>query len=749
MLLLPKVVRLRLAIAIAVSVVLSMPVHAQSVEDAINVRCFTGGREAMPRDAYSLPVARASEIQQVLDQHRKVKLDPGADYAKRGGSIKLSSGQELYGIAGSKIAHVVVEDGATGVILQGVTTQGIHFLASRRVTRGNCFSRISGPIIVKDAALEDNLFVDVTRTKLDIDTRGGGYLRNNRFIRVMTHSAYPALRMLGDPKRLSGGNVFLWLNILTPHGDGIVVDGQEDVTFVGLDAESWNWLNLAKKSAMMTVSDTGVLRIIAANGGDAKSSTGRYLDAGADEVQIFGTNIERVGDPAVVIQPQVKRLFTSNTQDLSFMDLAKAFSAKTFTNGKADIVLRGLNHHRATLAAQDVSELREMFIERKASRAAWQRSISDPIPDPAGSKWSEDLDKKPDSTAYLQGLVNSQGIARVPAGVYYISDSIKIRNGQGLIGEGAARTAIIAKRPTLDMIISDEHIVRPAPSTFTLADITLQGGRNGVRHDAAGAGPGAQFNLVFLSHVTFREMSEAGILISGIYGWDNNFIANVNFFRCKEAGIKQRASPLYFRGDGPGMSYMDKNVFYRCQFVESGTGVDLHARRPNNLNAFIDCTFRNNVKSAASMTRNSSTIFANSEFINNGGDPVVISDKPTFFVNSYFHAGKNNVSMLPDQATCEGCVFENGKAANTSIVETQRMLPSLAVRAPRVFLYNSRSIDMSIGKIGSAILMNTLLPKDGSLNQQALSIHNGEVRVLVPGLPDPTGQFLIRRDYGP
>ena len=48
----------------------------------------------------------------------------------------------------------------------------------------------------------------------------------------------PSLSVMGDPARPSGGNVFLWTNVLTPWGDGIIVDGQQDISFVGIDADA-------------------------------------------------------------------------------------------------------------------------------------------------------------------------------------------------------------------------------------------------------------------------------------------------------------------------------------------------------------------------------------------------------------------------------------------------------------------------------------------------------------------------------
>lgn len=192
---------------------------------------------------------------------------------------------------------------------------------------------------------------------------------------------------------------------------------------------------------------------------------------------------------------------------------------------------------------------------------------------------------------------------------------------------------------------------------------------------------------------------------------------------------------------------MDKNVFYRCQFVESGHGVDLKAKRANNLNAFVDSIFKDNAKSAVTMTNSSSTVFANVDFINNGGRPIISSDQPTYFVNSYFRAAKNNVAMLPDDATCEGCVFEKGGATAASIVAEAPMVVSIISGSPRIFLYNSKSVDMSLGGFRTGVLVNTFLARDELLNHQASFVHNGNIHVLAPGLPNPSSPILFRRNY--
>jgi len=188
-----------------------------------------------------------------------------------------------------------------------------------------------------------------------------------------------------------------------------------------------------------------------------------------------------------------------------------------------------------------------------------------------------------------------------------------LKAGQGIIGAGADKTAIIAKSPTIDLIAGATHFDdKIVPTSFVLADLTLQGGLNGINHSAAGSGQGAAYHRITLSHVTLSHMANAGILIDNIYAWDNNFIDHSHFFRCK-TGIKQRPDPAYVGGDHIGMTFLDKNVFYQNQFIDNDVAIDWQAKRGNNLNAFINCLFKNNGL-AINLNNSDSTFFANSVF---------------------------------------------------------------------------------------------------------------------------------------
>jgi len=58
--------------------------------------------------------------------------------------------------------------------------------------------------------------VDISEGNCNIDLSGGGWMRNNFFVRLMYQNNVPALSMKGNPNDLesSYGNLVLWSNFL-------------------------------------------------------------------------------------------------------------------------------------------------------------------------------------------------------------------------------------------------------------------------------------------------------------------------------------------------------------------------------------------------------------------------------------------------------------------------------------------------------------------------------------------------------
>jgi hypothetical protein len=683
---------------------------------------------ALPDDAFYVPPAQQSELQRMLVEHRRVRLQPGGNYMQATG-IEVRSGQALYGAAGTRIGRIVVTPGTTGFILSGVIPAALEFPPSNVPTSYNCFERFAArsfdqkPLTLRNVSLHHNLFLDAGQ--IIIDTEFSGRVENNRFIRTLVHTASPVLKMTGHP---GGGdrNIFVWMNILGPVGDAIEINHEAEVNLIGFDAENWNQRRIARSPAMLTVGDTRVLRILMPHGGDQKFDPGRFMDVEANSFELLGMRLLASARPAVVVHAAVERFWNILSTDV----------ALTEEGAHRERLVAYLDGNEGATPPQWTSGSVAPRSSPEAPTKAWEQP-SLPVPaDAAEDQWRRRRGQQPDSGPELQRQLDERGLIVLPAGTFYISRPLRLHNGQAIIGAGAARTAIVAKSDDVDLIVGDDHFMDKHPTSFSLVDLTLEGGRVGIRHDEVGAGRGAQFNFCYLSHVVFRDMTQAGILISGIYGWDNNLLDHVVFERVA-VGILQLPSPGYVSaevsGDVAGMNYMDKNVCYRCRFTDLATGLRLIAKRANGLNACIECRFDNNREGALKLIHNLSTIIANSDFIDDGGDPVVSSDYPVGIAGSRFEAGSQTGSFLDNDAICEGCRFSGKEVAQASIGRRQS----------RVVLINSTSERVRLGDDISGLLSDTTLSADPEFRGRLLFLMGSGTRIVVPGEPRPDPKLLV------
>jgi hypothetical protein len=704
---------------------------------------------AYPLDAYLLPVSQKQNLQSALDTYKVVRLEAG-DYASGGlPSITLNSGCKLYGFPSiTTIPPVTVAPGSSNVVLTAISVASwgaVTFPASSAITRHCLLMRIlDSGINISGATLEDNLFLDLSNSQtVNIDTSAGGHLRNNRFVRTMVHGNSPCLNMHGDNERQSYGNVFLWFTAQTPVGDSLYIDNQKDVTLAVMDGEQWD-INHQGTKALITTGPMGVLRAIDMEGGTPPNGkrTGVY-DIAADEFQLYTcaiTSDTALSSNLVHRRANQRSLLENIIYPKSTVDQAsRAFRVQTSIgeeSGANTFRVNGAKYTGALPSAQQTT-LRNMVVNPARDGVPWERPVFTAIPDPGGPNWKAGLASKKDSTAYLQSLIEKNGVAMVPAGTYYISRPLELKNEQGLAGAGADKTLIVAKNPNMDMIVGNEHDRDGSISHWVVTDLTLQGGKNGIHQDPNGSGAAQLYNLNNFSHVTFRNMSAAGICFDKICGWDNGFIDNVNFVACG-TGFQQITDPTWNGQDGPGEAYMDKIVFYECQFVNCGVGLSLPAWRENHLNAWIHCLFSGCTTAAARMANNEGTCFANCDFINNAGDPSVDQNTgprhTVHFLNCHFRADALGQVMLGAYTMCDGCTFDRGSSTTATILGDTRNWNHFN---------NCISLDMPMGGLKDGTLLNNHFALDPDLDQQGVIVQGGAATTILPGKPAPTPQILF------
>ena len=685
---------------------------------------------ALPPDAFYLPQSKALELNSALNEHAAVRLDPNGDYT-RAFHIKMKSNQALYGLASTKVPDIIITPGSENVIVSDVHNGKIIFPPSDLVTARNCFNRIRTSIEIKNAKLEDNLFTDFQGGIITIDNSKSGYIRNNRFIKTMTHTAWPALTILGNSTEPSYDNHFVWTNILGPLGDSIVIDRQKNITFTGIDIESWSWGGLTKEKvpiyfpAAINVSNTDFLSIFMSHGGNHRIKDSQYFNLDATNIFLLGSDIEAQSVAGLVLGKHVERLLAINTHaighraenaDTEVIELFKDEEPRSFYNWK----IAASNQ----LSSASRSSIHKILQYEEIVYKSWKKPKFRETPNPLESNSRNDLKVYKNASELIQSLIDRQNIAQLEAGIYYLSKSIELKNGQGIVGAGQDKTVLVSNGRDIDLIVGADHINRPIddqlkPTWFVLADLTLQGGRNGIYHASTGSGSSAQYHRSVLSHVTFRNMSNAAIMLDSIFGWDNNFLDNINFINCG-AAIMERPNALWKGGDVPGTTYMDKNVCYRCRFERNTIALDMPGKRGNGLNAFIDSQFKNNGK-VMSAIHPLANFFANSIFINNQGNPSFESNKSLGFVHSDFIqtiAG----SIFQRYTLCNGCSFDIRQPGSRIISDRKNQKTELN------FFINS-SVNPSIAKqIDSGLILSA--PTNDPAEMLGFFVNNNQTNAL-------------------
>ncbi|MES2470908.1 MAG: LamG-like jellyroll fold domain-containing protein [Patescibacteria group bacterium] len=669
-------------------------------------------------------------LQGALDKYKAVRLE-NADYRSSGSSVTIRSGYQLYGLPDTKIPKIIVDPGTVGATVHSVWAGTLTFPRGDAVTRDNVFKRFKyTDIYVDNGKLENNLFFDFNFVKTDIDNRQVGYLRDNRFIKFRSQSIAPQILFRGNSNRLSKGNVFVAFNFITPPAEAVTAEGLGDLTFVTGDVEAWDYDSTTKRP-LFRVFDTGRFTAYGVSGGGGRS--GMY-DVNSNNFVLWSSHINsNTSLPHIIVGATNDNAFLVNHDQTS---LRIDSSSTKFTAFQDNIektpMFNGVNQENIIS-----SGLKTMYEKLFTSPVgtAWPRPSYGAIPDPLGGYWNTDLSSKRDDTQYIQNLINTQKMALLPAGIYYISSSLKINSDQGLIGAGDGKTVIIAKNPSIDMIVSDEHKTGPWFDGIRLvvADLMLQGGRNGIRISGATAGSHAQLTDSIISHITMRNMAVAGIHFDDSYAIDNNVFDNINIVGA-DVAFKQVPRVGCAGGENPGITYIDKTFFYNSQLVGNRIGFDFPACRANNSVGCIDCLLKDNRVAVARMEATNWPFFINSDFINNGGNetmPTLNSTNHLLIVSSRFTPGNATALLSANRIEVEGSTFGAG-------LQSAKVLG----RSDTASFWNTKS-STALGSVQNGIFVNNKFVEP-DLSNLMVSVRNGVQRILVPGSSTPSPHLLVK-----
>ncbi len=655
-----------------------------------------------PTGAWLVPVAQRAQLQSLLDQHGTIRLEAG-DY--RGlAALVLSSGQRIHGPGmGCVLPPVEVAAGCTGALLSGVVTE-LRFRQPGASVHGNVFRRVTyGNVLVDGATLEDNLFLDKYLGRWSIDNSLQGFMARNRIVRTTCQQPEDAFIWKGDPQGASTGNAVLWANHLTPPRAKFVLSDLPDLRILNYDCEAPG----SNGSPAIDARSVGRLHVFATTGTNRSGAAVRVASGAAwlHQSRLYNQDVTGVTLDLAGARAAARTLFEPQRTVVSPNGgvLLSAFSTGSdvpgATTSPADLNVA----QRADLTALVAPPLQRPYV-RPALRAVPPAAPSGPV--------------SPMGRSQIQALLDLQGMVVLDPGVYVLDGPLVMGPRCGLVGSGMDQTYLVAANANIDLIV-DAHEPPPpgsdtSQSRLLLAELTLQGGRRGIHHSLP---PPADFKLLFtncvVSHVCIRDAAEAGWMFEELFGYDNNCFEQVLFVNCP-VGLRQLATHDGTEATQPRLAYMDKNVFFRCQWQGCGRALALTAIRASGGNMWFECGFKGSTEFVA-RARNHDLLFVGCDFDANEGDPLLSTNGHLMVVASRWRAASIRPTSFADSlvdVTLEGCEL-SAVVAGTPITNgagTGFDLANSANRAAyanrRFHLFHNRAEQVSLNGIPHAVLLN-------------------------------------------
>lgn len=669
-------------------------------------------------NATVVPYADRANLQTYIDNNNAVRLEIG-DYDQASGgasSITLSGNKKLFGSNLNKVPTINVAPGSNGVVVDGVRIwSGLNLLSGSPIT--NCrFSHLQGGNINSTGGfIENNEFIDIIGAPININCSSSGYFRNNQLVKHWITSNYPQLNLQGNNTTPSYGNTWAWLNLLTAHGNPTDINNFDNINILGLDAEAWNYEAQGNR-ALLYMRDVGDVKISSLAGNGYRPQSTAVFDIVADSLYLLDKKISsnNFGGGSTVTAETFTINSNSDSYGITGNDSRGHFNNTQFTyNG---------SNRTSLITGGDATSISNAILG--SQKTPWARAVFPTLADPNGATWATDRIGQTDSYAYIQNLINTNGYAELDEGTYYISQPLLIHRNQGIIGKGTGKTSIVGLTDNFNLI----NVRGAGLGAFTVKYLTLQGGDKGIHITSDGFDVWFQPNGIDVKYLVFRNQTTYGIEVAQMYGMDNNMFEQCHFIGLP-TGFKQTPDPNYTSGETNHMTYIDKTVFYKCQFINCGTAMSMLTGRADNLNAWIECNFDGNGV-AAILNNHNAPVFINCDFKNHTGSYVVSAYTSAGIYSCDFTGNSTTNILHGSNITIEGCNFnDNIPLFGTSVAG---------------FIANSTVVG-SVGNLNNGMVINSNMQSDSNLNNLLVNVVGGTPTILLNNTPDPYPQFLVKQ----
>ena len=538
---------------------------------------------AMPTSsAVAAPPAflkKGTDLQKVLDTTGELRLAPDIDYRGfRGKPLKVPSRAKILSRWNARLPVLVIEGGVHDVWIEGLDGGGseepdIVFtggMPNRNITIiGGNGGRlgIAGRLKVR---LEDDSRVEgldlAEYGALEVLQGTSGYVRNSVFSHALGYRLGSTIWWEGNEDELSAGNSFFHISSITPqwksrwHYAGALL-------LVGWDCESWN--GRAKGDAnCFEVAHSPALISMGLSGGTVYNSEGGAL-AIIRDVQLVADFSSRprggFRDKADVIFEQVGENFHLFRSDFHLVE--KGLNGAR--SGFFGLHLKPIDTSRMSVGPSvQMRTLLQSYSFPPVAESLATGAFAAPMTAPSSLSVGVYGAVVADQSAVLQELIDREGVARVPPGVYRLSHSLRIGSPQrieGLVASAPGEVVLIASGnfPVIQgrefsSLTSDGL----AQQSVVLSGLALVGGSHGIYWSAerGNVGPGMKVAASTFESLRFISQSVAGVAAIGIEGIDSNSWRRVSF----------EDMPVALLGVGKGgtlgMNYADKQGFMFCSF---------------------------------------------------------------------------------------------------------------------------------------------------------------------------------------
>lgn len=684
-------------------------------------------------ESYEVDPTQAVNLQSLLNTHGAVRLIDG-DYSNSG-DITMTSNQRLYGWIGQNGTtiggDINITAGSTNVHIENINVSNeIRFLAGAPITNTTVKSVYFSSIECIDCQMENNEFIDLNRVSVLIDCATSGYFRNNTWVRVFAQSSDNHVVMRGNDITPSYGNVEIARNLLTSTSNTTEYTNIDNHNIIGSDAENWNGNGLTANAAWY-FRNIGTLKFFNSFGWSSPATGGEF-DIEADKIimsrRFIGSNV------TPKIQAGSDLLYIHGNRDKpTLLGDAWGFfghhdSNTTDVNG-TDV--------STTITGTDATRLNALVYDTE--KTPFARPNHPTLPNPTGANWETNRIGKPDQSTFIQNLIDINGIAVLDEGIYYISQPLVIQNGEGIIGKGTGKTAIVGITDDFPLIVAQDNLTQSITSiNYPLAYLTLQGGSKGLHIDPINKETyGLQITSWVIKHIVFRNQSN-GIHFDKFYALDNAFINNVNFIDCGTAWFQD---PLLPNPNGSGEysqnMYIDKTMFYECQFIGNSKAFHMNQKsadgaRPNNLNSWVNCKFEDN-DLVLDFASNNALFMANTDFVNNNGSYLISGESAMSFYSCNFDNNSVNALFNTIRIYAEGCNFNDNVPFFNGINRD-------------VYLWNSNiSSTFNLGNIGQGYFINNNITSNATLSKPMVEVVNGSALTVLDGTVNVYPQLLVKQ----